>query len=221
MIGAICKWDVLRHPLVTIRSFGWRVFFRCLIAGRKRTFLSLLTEVGTFSPPETVKLVRQCVELELRLMRFYRSLATQSERLEPRRFFQALARQEESHAELLELCHLSTPQKGWKRSRLQTWQAAISRIVTEVEQAERELPLRAPLTDVLRLVLRLESSEINRLFATIIEATEADFVRTIAAFRAVGNRHIGYLCRHIIFLEPSLRPDCEQLRRMPISSLDS
>ena len=30
MIEAICTNDVLFHPFVTIRAFGWRVFFRAV-----------------------------------------------------------------------------------------------------------------------------------------------------------------------------------------------
>ena len=30
MVGVISHWDILAHPVVTIRAFGWRVFFRAV-----------------------------------------------------------------------------------------------------------------------------------------------------------------------------------------------
>ena len=46
MIGAICTNDILFHPFVTIRAFGWRVFFRAVFEGQGGTFLSLLQREG-------------------------------------------------------------------------------------------------------------------------------------------------------------------------------
>ena len=46
MIGAICTNDILFHPFVTIRAFGWRVFFRAVFEGQGDTFLSLLQREG-------------------------------------------------------------------------------------------------------------------------------------------------------------------------------
>jgi hypothetical protein len=43
MGGYIRKREVLRHPILIIRSFGWRVFVRCLRADRDTTFLSVLS----------------------------------------------------------------------------------------------------------------------------------------------------------------------------------
>jgi len=46
MGGYIRKTEVLRHPLIIVRAFGWRVFFRCLLARRGATFLGILTQEG-------------------------------------------------------------------------------------------------------------------------------------------------------------------------------
>ena len=51
MLGSIRKRDVLAHPIVTIRCFGWHVFFRALMASRDQTFLSLLADCGAVGPP--------------------------------------------------------------------------------------------------------------------------------------------------------------------------
>jgi hypothetical protein len=42
--GLIRARDVLRHPILVIRGFGWRCFFRCLDAAAHRsgaTFLAV------------------------------------------------------------------------------------------------------------------------------------------------------------------------------------
>src|ERR1041384_1569377 len=44
MKGVVRKRDVLSHPAVTIRGFGWRVFIKALLAGRNRTLLSVVAE---------------------------------------------------------------------------------------------------------------------------------------------------------------------------------
>ena len=51
MDGAICKREILSHPVVTIECFGWAVFFRAVFSGRDQTFLSLLQQAGVFQRP--------------------------------------------------------------------------------------------------------------------------------------------------------------------------
>ncbi len=44
MSGLIRARDVVRHPVLVVRGFGWRCLFRCLSAAAHRsntTFLSL------------------------------------------------------------------------------------------------------------------------------------------------------------------------------------
>jgi hypothetical protein len=45
MTGAITARHVLRHPVLVVRCFGWRVFGRCLLASAfhsPETFLSIV-----------------------------------------------------------------------------------------------------------------------------------------------------------------------------------
>lgn len=45
MRGIITGRDVLGHPVLVVRGFGWRVFLRCIVAACRRddrTFLSLI-----------------------------------------------------------------------------------------------------------------------------------------------------------------------------------
>ncbi len=78
MVGAINKRDILSHPWVTIRCFGWRVFWRAIFARGDRTFLSLLTDSEVLKPAgEGVpEFVARCVELELKASRVYAALST-------------------------------------------------------------------------------------------------------------------------------------------------
>ena len=48
MVGVIGTWDILAHPVVTIRCFGWGVFFRAVVSWQGGTFLSLLQDAGRF-----------------------------------------------------------------------------------------------------------------------------------------------------------------------------
>jgi len=77
VIGATCELDVLAHPVATIGCFGWKVFFKAIVAGRSQTFLSLLAEADALLPPsrKVPELVERCIDLELCAERIYRSLA--------------------------------------------------------------------------------------------------------------------------------------------------
>ena len=77
MVGVICRRNILAHPFVTIRCFGWRVFFRALIAGRSQTFLSVLADAKGLQPPKVrvPELIERCAKLELQAGRIYEGLA--------------------------------------------------------------------------------------------------------------------------------------------------
>ena len=88
MVGAICTQDILFHPIVTIRAFGWRVFFRAVFEGQGDTFLSLLQREGFFAAPPASKepeLIERCVWLELQSAAIYHSLAERFSSLSPLR----------------------------------------------------------------------------------------------------------------------------------------
>lgn len=115
MIGAIRKQDILAHPFVTVHCFGWRVFFRALAADRNQTFLSLLAETHTLDPPaiKVPELVGRCIELEKKAKSIYERLAVWHMGRGPvREFFDELAQQEQTHAELLELCRTTASRES-------------------------------------------------------------------------------------------------------------
>jgi hypothetical protein len=40
--GFIRARDVVRHPVLVVRGFGWRCFFRCLSAAARRSHATFL-----------------------------------------------------------------------------------------------------------------------------------------------------------------------------------
>lgn len=214
MVGVISRWDILAHPVVTIRCFGWALFFKALTAGRQQTFLSLLCEAGVLRPPtvEVPELLGQCVELESRAQRIYEELAQRfADRGPVRRFFQTLAEQERSHAELLELCRETASRASWLEERFAPWREAVPRLERQMGEAEALLEGLDKLPDALRLVIRIEGSEINDVFGSVVAATDSDFVRTLRAFHTAGTTHIDYIIDQIPRFEPSLADECREL----------
>jgi hypothetical protein len=75
------------------------------------------------------------------------------------------------------------------------------------------------LSDALRLVVRLESSEINRVYSGVVAASDSDFVRAMRVFHDAGRKHIEYISRRISEMEPELRELCQELREEHSHSL--
>ena len=213
MLGTICKRDIVLHPVVTIRSFGLRVFFRALVARSDQTFLSLLVEADLLKPaPVSVpELVGRCFELEVEAMRIYESLAGRFAHPEAAgEFFRTLARQENDHAELLGLCRAAA-QGRWDPRHLDPWRDALPRLERQMRESESALESLSCLGDALRLVIRIESSEINRVFLGVVCASDSDFVRKLSAFWTAAEDHLAYIARHIPRLEPELEEACREM----------
>ena len=81
-----------------------------------------------------------------------------------------------------------------------------------MDDLEESLDDRDQLSDALRLVIRLEGSEINHVFRGAVSATDSEFVRTLQAFRTAEAKHIAYACEQIPKLEPDLAGECRGLR---------
>jgi hypothetical protein len=45
MAGFIRRRDIIRHSILVIHLFGWRVYWRCLTSRTGTTFLSIAMEV--------------------------------------------------------------------------------------------------------------------------------------------------------------------------------
>jgi rubrerythrin len=214
MLGAIRKRDILAHPIVTVQCFGWKVFFRVLVAGGDVTFLSIVASSRFFGEAagELPDLVGRCVELERSAKRIYEALADRfDDQPEVRRFFRSLAMQEKNHAEMLTLCLRSTSHGRWVEQQLSSMRGSVERLQNEMLAAEASVPDISTARDALRLVITIESSEINRLFKRVVAACPSQFVRTIRRFWDAEQQHFLFICKGIQVLSPELSDECKVL----------
>ena len=224
MVGAIRKREILAHPFVTIHCFGWRVFFRALTASQNETFLSIVAQVTIHHRPsvKVPDLVGQCIGLEDRAKQIYESLAERFSQEEPvRLFFNSLARQEQSHAELLELCRAAAGRGRWDGQHFEPWRDTIPQLKRQMEEAASSLDSLDGVRVALRLVIQIESSEVNRVFRGVVAATDSDFVRELQAFQQSTSNHLGYICEEIPKLEPDLADECHERMAAYESTVDS
>lgn len=221
MIGAIRRLDILAHPFVTIQCFGWRVFFRALTASGDQTFLSLLVQAGTFEPPQVTipELVDRCIQLELRTQRVYQWLAGRFLGYQSvSAFFDTLAHQEATHAELLELCREAARRTVWKEELFAPWRDAVPRLERRLADVEASLDSLESVSDALKLVLQVECSEINQVFQSVVGASGGGFIRNVRAFQSATAEHLAYLSHEIAKLEPGLADQC---REFPVSRVSA
>lgn len=210
----IRRRHILAHPVVTIQSFGWRVFLRSILSGRGRTFLSVVAECEAFVAPEEEAsgIVDRCARLELRAARLYDALARRfSQARAASEFFAALARQEEEHADLLRLCGAASTGARWDARLLRSCAEEAPRLERAMEVAESQASRIRAVSDALRLALRIESSEVNHVFEDIIAASDSAFVRAVDAFRRAVGMHLDYICRRAPEIDPGAREGCETL----------
>jgi rubrerythrin len=214
MFGAICKRDILAHPIVTIRCFGWRVFLKALVAGRDQTFLSLLNETDVLKPAGDVsELVDRCVDLELRAKSIYETYAARfTDHIEAKRFFDSMARQEQGHAELLRVCREAAERQRWNDQLFAPWRDAIPTLEQQMQAMEARIETNVDLVRALQHVIDIESSEINHIFDAVVKATDSEFIRRLQVFRTTEIQHIKFICRAIPQIEPTLADACQTMR---------
>jgi rubrerythrin len=210
MIGAIRTWDVVSHPLVTAQCFGWTTLIRVMLAGRKQTFLSLLSNNALMLPAdaEATAILKQCIDLELRAEDIYVTLAGATiEEPALTLFFTTLAQQEQSHADLLRLCAVASKQdEPWLKV-LRSWRDEVIRLDGEMRKAEALVSSVGDVDDAMRLVVQVESSEVNRIFLAAMSASGSPFVKRLRPFQKAVETHIRYIASEL----PKLAPDlcCE------------
>lgn len=215
MVGAITNRDILAHPAVTIQSFGWRVFFKALFSGPEDSFLSLLRKTNIFckDTSEMPELLAKSIELELQAKRIYRALAKAFEPIRAAsRFFDDLARQEQEHVDMLELCRAAALRGGWQMSYLNPWQDYLPRLERQMQEAEAAMYSITSLDDALRLVVQLESSEINQVFQAILAASNSVFVKKMLKLQKAIENHISYIVQMLPELSPQLIQVSQELR---------
>ncbi len=207
MRGVIRKRDVLAHPLVTVRCFGWRVFLKALLAGRDRTFLSVLVDadVMDFRRARPGRILDRCVSLEASARDLYRKLGERfSGNLAARELFAALAAQEEEHADLLRVCGAAGENGRWKDGLLDRCLSALPDLERRMEEAAAAVDRIVTLTGALRLVLVVEGCEINRVFQDMIASCDCTFVRSLGSFREAIREHLEYIRSRVAEIDPAL-----------------
>lgn len=207
MVGAIVKRDILAHPVVTVRCFGWRVFFKALLAGHNTTFLSLLTDYEVLQPAgEGVpEFVARCVELELKAGRIYLSLSRRfADQAAVQGFFAKLAEQEHAHAELLELAETAASLERWDECKAAPWREVVPQLEQRMQSAISSVDEIDSVRDALEHVIAIESSEINDVFNGVIAASDSAFVKRLSAFQHAETRHLRFICRAVEQLDPDL-----------------
>ena len=185
--------------LARFSALCWRV--------ANTTFLSVLTAADVFKPDtETVvEFVARCVELELTASRIYAALARRfADTSDLHTFFASISGQEESHAELLELCRAAAAQSQWLEEQIQPWRRSLPKLERHMAEAESRVDDVHSAIDALRLVIEIESSEINEVFRSIVTAADSEFVRRVNVFGDTDRRHLNFIGHSIIRLEPTL-----------------
>ena len=215
MVGVITGWDILAHPIVTIRCFGWQVFFKAVVPWQGRTFLSLL-QSAVFPRAATSNvptILERCIGLELRAKRIYTALARafdDQELVGP--FFAGLALQEQHHADLLELAREAAMRSGWKANLFNPWQDYLPRLEQQMDATEAAVAEIDSIDAALQLVIQIESSEINQVFHAALAATDAAFVKKLKPFRKAMEAHMSHLVERIPELSPKLMLTTRELR---------
>ena len=215
MVGVIRGWDILAHPIATIRCFGWRVFFQAVAPWQTRTFLSIVTSGGfpNATAPGIAAILERCIDLEMRAKRIYSALATALEDegvVAP--FFAGLAVQEQYHADLLGLCRAAAVRHGWRANLFGPWQDYLPDLERRMDAAEADLREVDSINAALRLVVQIESSQINAVFAAALLATDAAFIKRLKPFRQAVEAHISYVVERIPELSPHLTVITRELR---------
>jgi hypothetical protein len=106
---------------------------------------------------------------------------------------------------------------GWLEEHFAPWRAVVPQLERKMDELEDSLSGRESLADALRLVIQIESSEIDHVFKGAVTATDSKFVRALGVFRAAGTEHIAFICDRISKLEPDLADECKNLRASHLS----
>ncbi len=215
MVGVIHTWDIWAHPLVTAHCFGWLTLFHALFSRRDQTFLSLLGAGGFFQPgdDEAAAVIDRCVGLELRAKQVYAILAAATVDSAPlSAFFATLTQHEQNHADLLRLCQASARRGGWKMGCFNPWRDYLPRLERQMSEAEAALQKIDNVDRLLRLVIEIESSEVNQVFRAAMAASDSRFVRRLRPFREAIKSHIDFITARVPALAPHLTTISQELR---------
>lgn len=215
MRGAICRPDILLHPFVTVRAFGWRVFFQAIVHPSETTFLGLLKSNGFFEPAalKAPELIQRCMALELQAAAIYGTLADRFADAPPLCAFLAeLAAEEYEHADLLRVCTALAGRGRFQAQRVSRWCDCMGPLEEHMQDALASLDRIGCVEDVAQLVLQIEGSEVNHVFRDVIAATDSPFVKKLGSFQRAVRRHLGFVCQTLPMLASSAAAACQVLQ---------
>jgi len=196
------------------------MFFKAVAPWRNRPFLAELREAGFFGtlPSSVPRILDRCIDLELRAKRIYKALAQAFDGQGlVEAFFTGLVEQEQYHVDLLKLARAAAIRSGWKANLFNPWQDYLPSLERQMEAAEAAVSDVDSVDAALRLVVQIESSEINEVFDAALVSTDAAFVKKIKPFREAMEAHMSYLVERIYELSPGLILDVRELRaRFPM-----
>lgn len=186
MRGLIGKKDVLAHPVVIIRGFGWKTFCRCLTSSPGTTFLEIISEgIPHPASPQEIELSRQfdrLISFELRNAELYSQMAELFHSLlDVREFFRTLTDQEEGHAEILRITKVEVARRNLWNTLVPIKPEMIEKIDRKLTEAEKTIAdsKKLELARALHLVEDLEASEINIVFDFLLHSVQTPFLRRI------------------------------------------
>jgi len=81
-----------------------------------------------------------------------------------------------------------------------------------MERAEASMYSIGSVEEALRLVVEIESSEINQVFQAVLRSTDVAFIRKLKSFQEAMQSHIAYVCDFIPEFVPDMTLACQELR---------
>jgi len=130
-----------------------------------------------------------------------------------RDFLAELAHEEQEHVDLLRVCKFFASQGRFIWNQFSPRDNYVPLLEQQIQQAVASLDEIKSVDDVVRLILKIEGSEINSVLMWVIRATDSPFVRNLGPFRRAVKHHIGYICKQISKLTPSAALACRELRK--------
>ena len=127
-------------------------------------------------------------------------------------FFAGLAEQEQYHADLLEVARAAAMRSGWRANLFNPWQDYLPSLEQQMDAAEAAMYDIDSVDAALRLVIQIESSEVNQVFDAALAATDAAFVKRLRPFREAMEAHMSHIVERLPELSPRLLVNVRELR---------
>ena len=98
------------------------------------------------------------------------------------------------------------------RNLFNPWQDYLPSLEQQMEAAEAAVSDIDSVDAALRLVIQIESSEINEVFPAALAATNSAFVKRLKPFREAMEAHMSYLVERLPELSPHMILSTRELR---------